>query len=64
MFDANCIRECLLNYEATGLEYVHEKNMKIDKLFLELGYIKKSSYEDTKIKKNKSSILEIEKTTT
>jgi len=63
MFDANCIRECLLNYEATGLEYVHDKNIKIDKLFLELGYIKKSSYEDTKIKKNKSSILEIEKTT-
>ena len=63
MFDANCIRECLLNYEATGLEYVHEKNMKIDKLFLELGYIKKSSYEDTKIKKIHSSIPEQEKTT-
>ena len=52
MFDANCIRECLLNYEATGLDYIHEKNMKIDKLFLDLGYIKKSSYDNTISKKN------------
>ena len=59
MFDANCIRECLLNYEATGLEYIHEKNVKIDKLFLELGYIEKSSYENSnRIKKNLNKIEE------
>ena len=63
MFDANCIRECLLNYEATGLEYVHDKNIQIDKLFLELGYIKKSSYENINLKKNKSSIEDPEKKT-
>ena len=59
MFDANCIRECLLNYEATGLDYIHEKNVKIDKLFLELGYIEKSSYESQdKAIKNKNIIEE------
>ena len=52
MFDANCIRECLLNYEATGLDYIHEKNIRIDKLFLDLGYIKKSSYDNTNSKKS------------
>ena len=46
MFDANCIRECLLNYEASGLDYVHEKNIKINNLFLELGYIEKSSFDN------------------
>jgi len=59
MFDANCIRECLLNYEATGLEYIHEKNVRIDKLFLELGYIEKSSFESqSKVKKNMNKIEE------
>jgi len=57
MFDANCIRECLLNYEATGLEYIHEKNVRIDKLFLELGYIEKSSFENV----NKINRIEEEK---
>ena len=59
MFDANCIRECLLNYEATGLDYIHEKNVRIDKLFLELGYIEKSSFESQKkIKKDMNRIEE------
>ena len=62
MFDSNCIRECLLNYESTGLEYIHEKNVRIDELFLKLGYIKKSSYENSKLKKNgANSNLEEEK---
>ena len=39
MFDMNCIRECLLNYELTGLDYLHEDNLKIDKLSYDLGYI-------------------------
>ena len=61
MFDANCIRECLLNYEATGLEYIHEKNIKIDQLFLELGYIEKSSFENTKKIKHAYTKIEEEK---
>jgi hypothetical protein len=62
MFDANCIRECLLNYEATGLGYIHEKNMKIDSLFLELGYIEKSSFENSKIVRKPMTKIEEEKT--
>ena len=61
MFDANCIRECLLNYEATGLEYIHEKNIKIDKLFLELGYIEKSSFESGKKIQKMANTIEEEK---
>ena len=45
MFDANCIREALLKYEATGLESIHEKNVKIDSLFVELGYVEKSDFD-------------------
>jgi hypothetical protein len=41
MFDMDCIRKRLLDYENTGLEYLHEDNIKIDKLFYELGYINK-----------------------
>ena len=63
MFDANCIRECLLNYEASGLDYVHEKNIKINELFLELGYIEKSSFDDVN-KKKKIAKTEEEKITT
>ena len=32
-FDMNCIRDCLLNYESTGLDYIHNKNVEIDQLF-------------------------------
>ena len=63
MFDANCIRECLLNYEASGLDYVHDKNIKINDLFLELGYIEKSSFDDIN-KKKKTLKIEEEKNTT
>ena len=48
MFDANCIRNCLLEYETTGLESIHDKNVKIDDLFFKLGYSKKKLFIDTK----------------
>ena len=45
-FDMNCIRDCLLNYEATGLDYIHNKNVEIDKLFYQLGISKKRAFEE------------------
>ena len=44
MFDMNCIRECLLNYEITGLDYLHDDNVLIDKLSYDLGYIQKKVF--------------------
>ena len=44
MFDFNCMRECLLNYESTGLDYIHEKNVQIDEILYKLGYIKERSF--------------------
>ena len=44
MFDANCIKKCLLDYEATGLEYLHENNVQIDKLFFELKMSNQKSF--------------------
>jgi len=44
MFDMNCIKESLINYEATGLDYIHEKNLLIDDLFFKLGYSKVKSF--------------------
>jgi hypothetical protein len=41
MFDMNCIRESLLNYEITGLDYLHDDNVLIDKISYDLGYIPK-----------------------
>ena len=41
MFDMDCIRECLLNYEITGLDYLHDDNVLIDKISYDLGYIEK-----------------------
>ena len=58
MFDANCIREALLKYEATGLEYIHEKNVKIDSLFVELGYVEKSDFDI--IGKKEKTLIKIE----
>ena len=57
MFDMNCIRDYLLNYEITGLDNIHEKNLKIDELFFELGYSKKRTFvnkndNEEKIKEN------------
>ena len=44
MFDAKCIKQCLLDYEATGLDYIHNKNKRIDELFFELGKSKQKSF--------------------
>ena len=38
MLDANCIRKRLLDYEIKGLNYIHNKNLKIDELFYDLNY--------------------------
>ena len=44
MFDINCMRECLLDYESTGLDNIHEKNVKIDEILYKIGYIKERSF--------------------
>lgn len=46
MFDMDCIRLKLLDYENTGIEYLHEDNILIDKLFFELGFIPKKFFRD------------------
>ena len=43
-FDMNCIKDSLLNYELTGLDYIHDKNVEIDKLFFELGFSKARTF--------------------
>ena len=48
MFDMNCLKDSLLNYEATGLSYIHDKNVEIDDLFLQLGYSKEKSFVERK----------------
>ena len=48
MFDANCIRKCLLDYEITGLDYIHKTNVDIDELFYELGYIDRRCFIENK----------------
>ena len=45
MFDDNCIRKCLLDYEITGLEYIHQKNVRIDEIYFKLGGIKKRVFQ-------------------
>ena len=54
MFDAKCIKQCLLDYEATGLEYLHDSNKRIDELFIELGISTQKCFIDVsnKIKKD------------
>ena len=47
-FDMNCIKECLLNYEATGLNTLHDKNVEIDDLFFQLGLSKDRAFETIK----------------
>ena len=59
MFDAKCIRHCLLDYEATGLESIHEKNLKIDKLFYEIG-IEKERYFSNPPNENQNVAKEVE----
>ena len=50
MFDMNCIRQRLLDYENTGLEYLHDDNVKIDELFFKLGLISKPSFKENELK--------------
>ena len=50
MFDMNCIRQRLLDYENTGLEYLHDDNVKIDELFYKLGLISKPSFKENELK--------------
>ena len=44
IFDMNCIKEYLLDYEVTGLHYLHDKNVEIDNLFFELGFSKQKVF--------------------
>ena len=62
MFDANCIRERLLDYEIKGLDYIHKKNLKIDELFYELNYISERLFIDVKKKEDKEKEKEKEQT--
>ena len=50
MFDANCIRECLLQYERTGLDCVHKDNVEINQKFLDLDLLKVSAFIEKKEK--------------
>ena len=59
----NCIKESLLNYEATGLDYVHDRNVEIDDLFFKLGFSKEKSFTSGKIiKKAEPEEIETKKT--
>ena len=49
MFDMDCIRKRLLDYENTGLDYLHEDNVKIDQIFYELGYIPKNVFKENNV---------------
>ena len=51
-FDMNCIKDSLLSYEATGLDYIHELNVKIDDLFYQIGFSKGKSFTGNKKIKN------------
>jgi hypothetical protein len=63
MFDAKCIRQCLLDYEITGLESVHETNKRIDELLYDLGKIDEKVFIDTNanVSKNINKINEDKK---
>ena len=46
MFDPKCIRLCLLDFEYSGIESVHKINVRIDEIFKDLKYTKKSYFID------------------
>ena len=50
MFDPKCIRLCLLDFEYSGIESVHKINVRIDEIFKDLKYTKKSYFIDTEKK--------------
>ena len=45
LFDMYCIKEYLINYEVTGVDYLHDKNVEIDELFFKLGFSKKRDFD-------------------
>ena len=61
MFDANCIKKCLLDYEASGLEYLHKNNIKIDELYFDLGMTNQKSFLSINPDKNKEKEIEEKK---
>ena len=61
MFDPQCIRECLLDFEYSGIESVHENNVTIDKIFKKLGYKYKSPFIYPKLKPKENGIEEEKK---
>ena len=62
MFDMDCIRKRLLDYENTGLFNLHNDNLKIDKLFYELGYIPRPVFKENEVEeKGKEKMGETEK---
>ena len=46
IFDMDCIKSALLDYEVTGLKYLHDKNIEIDDLFFKLGFSKERCFVD------------------
>ena len=64
MFDMNCIRDRLLDYENTGLEYLHEDNVKIDKLFYDLRYIQSPVFPENENIIKPEEPKKVEETTT
>ena len=63
----NCIRQRLLFYENTGLDYLHEDNLKIDELFYKVGLIPKPYFKENELKSstimlNSKSKMKFEKT--
>ena len=44
------MKGCLLDYEITGLDYLHDKNVKIDELFFKLGLSKEKIFSKKRIK--------------
>lgn len=48
LFDMFCIKEKLLDYEVTGIDYLHEKNVQIDELFLKLDFTKERIFQGKK----------------
>jgi len=67
IFDMNCIRQRLLFYENTGLDYLHEDNLIIDELFYKVGLIPKPYFKENELKSstimlNSKSKMKFEKT--
>ena len=71
MFDIYCMKECLLEYEITGIDYLHDKNVEIDDLFQKLQFSKErifikakhneDEFEENNFKSMKSKNIEISK---